>query len=183
MEITAQTWREFIQAHKDQEEYERNAESIQKIIDPKDQPTTSFAHLMGHPTIVTLTKSSIEDEVQATFFHSKVKLSLLSSEHNHLALSGFGKRVCAMRVDTKEIFKTSSAKKKIPSFEALMNCSHTDDLLALTPKEGWEESKLELHAILSPFLTDIFFGRISQGPRCSDSNDLRDKADEIPIGA
>ena len=143
----------------------KNAECIQKIIDPKDQPTTSFAHLMDHPTLVTLTKSSIEDEVKATFFHSKVKFSLLSSEHNHLALSGFGKRACAMRVGTKEIFKTSSAKKKIPSFEALMNCSHTDDLLALTPKEGWEERKLESHAILSPFLTDIFFWKNQSRPK------------------
>ena len=165
MENTAQTWREFIQAHKDQEEYERNVESNQKIIDPKDQPTTSFAYLMDHPTLVTLTKSSIEDEVQATFFHSKVKFSLLSSEHDHLALSGFGKRACAIKVDAKEIFKTSSAKKKIPSFEALMNCYDTGDLLTLTPKDGWEESKLELHAILSPFLTDIFFWKNQSRPK------------------
>ena len=161
MENTAQTWREFIQAHKDQEEYERNVESNQKIIDPKDQPTTSFAHLMDHPTLVTLTKSSIEDEVQATFFHSKVKFSLLSSEHDYLALSGFGERACAMRVNAKENFKISSTKKKIPSFEALMKCSDTDDLLALTPKDGWEESKLESHAILSPFLTNIFLSEDS----------------------
>ena len=38
MENAAQTWKEFIQAHKDQDKYEKNAESIQKIIDPKDQP-------------------------------------------------------------------------------------------------------------------------------------------------
>ena len=116
---------------------------------------------MDHPTLVTLTKSPIEDEVQATFFHSKVKFSLLSSEHDHLALSGFGKRACTIRVDTKEMFRIPSSKKKIPSFKELINCSHTEDLLALTSKEGWQESKLESHAILSPFLTDIFFSEES----------------------
>ena len=161
MKNTAKTWREFIQGHEDQEEYDRNAGSIQKIIDYKEQPATNFAYLIDHPTLVTMTKSSIEDEVQATFFHSKVKSSLLSSEHDQLALTGFGKRACAMKVDAKEIFKTSSTKKKIPSFKALMNCSDTDELLALKSKDGWEEGKLESHAILPPFLTNIFFSEDS----------------------
>ena len=46
-----------------QDEYEKNAESIQKIIDPKDQPVTSFTHLMDHPTLIAWTKSPIEDKV------------------------------------------------------------------------------------------------------------------------
>ena len=90
MENAAQTWKEFIQAHKDQEEYEKNAESIQKIIDPKDQPVTSFTHLVDHPTLVALTKSPIEDEVQATFFHSKVKSSKYSSIGTKLVLPYVG---------------------------------------------------------------------------------------------
>ena len=135
MENAAQTWKEFIQTHKDQEEYEKNAESIQKIIDPKDQPVTSFTHLMDHPTLVVLTKSPIEDEVQATFFHSKVKASLLSAEHDYLALSGSGKRACAMRIDMKEMFRTSSSKKKIPSFKELIDCADIEEILSLKLKK------------------------------------------------
>ena len=42
-----------------------------------------------------------------------------------------------------------------------MDCSNIEELLALRPKEGWQEDKLESHAILSPFLTDIFFSEES----------------------
>ena len=66
-----------------------------------------------------------------------------------------------MRIDMKEMFRTSSSKKKIPSFKELIDCADIEEILSLKPKEGWQEEKLESHAILSPFLTDIFFSEDS----------------------
>ena len=91
--------------HKDVAEYDENAEQIQSIIDPKDNPQTSFNHLADHPALLVLSKSFGTKEFQATFDHSNLKSSLLTTEHEHIALSGFGKRACAMKMDVKEMLR------------------------------------------------------------------------------
>jgi len=154
-------WREFFQFHKDRAEYNANAEQIQKIIDPKDNAVTSFSHLVDHPSLVVLSKSLSAKEIQATFYHSNLKPSLLSNNHEHTALSGFGKRACAMKIDAKELFRLTSQKKKVPTFEQIMKCNDVEDIGKLPPAETMTETKLEAHAILSPFLTELLFSEDS----------------------
>jgi len=154
-------WREFIQLHKDRAEYDANAEQIQTIINPKDNAVCSYGHLVDHPSLVVLTRSLSGKEVQPTFHHSNLKPSLLSNEHEHIALSGFGKRACAMKIEAKEMFRLSTQKKKVPSFEQIISCCDTGDILGLVPAETMIEEKLEAHAVLSPFLTDLLFSEDS----------------------
>jgi len=61
-----------------------------------------------------------------------------------------------MKVDAKEMFRLSS-KKKVPSFEQIMDCESVEDIQKLTPSDTMLEEKLEAHAILSPFLTELLF--------------------------
>jgi len=152
------TWKIYLLSHKDRAEYDENADHIQLIIDPKDPPATSFMHLSDHPTLVSLTKSVAGKEVQATFLHTVKKASLLATNHAHLALAGFGKRACAMRIDIKEMFKCSTSKKKFPSFNQIMGCTNVQDILDLRPNATFaEEDKLEFNTILPPFLLEILF--------------------------
>jgi len=140
-------WREFIQLHKDRAEYNSNAEQIQQIINPKDNPTSGFSHLVDYQSLIVLTRSFSGKEVQTTFFHSNLKASLLPNEHEHIALSGFGKRACAMRIDAKEMFRLTQMKK-VTSFEAIMKCLEVEGILNLVPSDEMIGEKLESHAVL-----------------------------------
>jgi len=149
------TWKAFLETHKDSAEYDAQAESIQCIVSSTDSASTSFGNLTDHPSLVCITRSSSDKEIQATFHHETRKTSLLSSKHDNLALLGFGPRACAVRIEPKEMFKVWP-NKRLPSFEAIMACSNSSDILELSNSQ-MKDSILEAHAILPPSLTRVLF--------------------------
>ena len=71
------------------------------------------------------------------------------------ALSGFGYRAQAVKVDPTEIFKTTTQKKKLPNLHDLIDCETADEIKAVECKDNGE--KVDCYAILPPFLTEILF--------------------------
>jgi len=57
-------WKDYILSHKDREAYDIGADQIQLIIDPKANVDTNFLHLSEHPTLVALSRSSLNKEIQ-----------------------------------------------------------------------------------------------------------------------
>ena len=147
------SWREYILSHKDREAYDEGADLIQSIIDPKSNAETSFLHLSEHPTLVVLSRSSLNKEIQLSFFHSIRKSSLLAKNYSHFALIGMGHQACAMKIDPKEIFRLTP-KRRVPSFNALMNCSSKEQVKSLCPVQSMIEEKLESHALIPPLLLE-----------------------------
>ena len=150
------SWNDYLKAHRDKTEYDAHAEHIQSIINASDSALISFSHLVRHPTLVCITKSSIGKEIQATFNHETRKTSLLSSEYVNLALMGFGTRACAIRIEPKEMFRVS-ANKKIPSFEEIMSCTTIEEVANLKATTDSPDNFLEAHAILPPILSENLF--------------------------
>jgi len=91
------TWRAFLETHKDRVEYDAYADCIQRIINTADSAAASYAHLIDHLSLVCITSSSMDNEIQATFFHTTRKTSLNSLDHVNLALLGFGARACVVQ--------------------------------------------------------------------------------------
>ena len=154
-------WRDYLSTHKDKEEYERNADQIQSIVDGKAQASANFLDLCDHPTLVVLTRSPTDKDVQISFYHSTRKSELLTKTQERFALVGFGRRACAMRVDPKEMFRQPTKKQKVPSFNTIMNCASIEDISGLTSSQTMVEEKLESHAILPPSLTDSLYDQES----------------------
>jgi len=154
-------WRDYLSTHKDREEYERNADQIQSIVDGKAQAAENFLDLCDHPTLVVLTRSPTDEDVQISFYHSTRKSELLKKTHERLALVGFGRRACAMKVDPKAMFRLSTKKQRVPAFNAIMNCTNMEDIDGLTASQTMVEEKLESHTILPPSLTDCLFDQES----------------------
>jgi len=151
------TWRNYLLSHKDKAEYDESADQIQLITEPKANDTTNFVHLSDHPTLVVLTNSLTDKKVQTTFYHHAIRPSLLASNHEFVALAGFRRRACAMRIETSDMFSLST-KKKFPSFNQLMSCTSLEDIMNLKQLQTFaEEEKLTAHAILPPFLLEILF--------------------------
>jgi len=151
-----ETWKTFLDTHKDRAEYDVHADCIQRIISTTDSASTSYLHLMDHPSLVCITRSSIGGEIQATFFHTTRKTSLLSSEHMNLALLGFGSRACVVRIEPKEMFKVW-ANKKIPSFEEIMKCKDLTDITNLKTNDETKDNMLEAQAVLPPILAETLY--------------------------
>ena len=82
------------------------------------------------------------------------KKEILSKEFDHLALVGFGPIATAVKINIKDMFRTSP-KKPQPSFDEIMTCSLIADIMNLTPSNIMDESKLTSHAVSLPFLTEI----------------------------
>ena len=149
------SWKNYILSHQHRTEYDKSANVIQEIIDPKLSADANFKLLSDHPWLVCLTRSFIGRDIQASFYHNIKKASLLSSDYENFALMGFGPRACAMRVDPKEMFKSSTIRK-VPSFNQIVLCESVEDFLALKPTQTMDEGRLEAHAVIPPILLEAF---------------------------
>jgi len=148
------SWKDYILSHKDREAYDEGVDLlIQSIIDIKANAETNFLHLSEHPTLVTLSRSSLKKEAQLAFFHSIRKSSLLEKNYSHFALVGMGHQACTMKVDPREIFRLAP-KRRIPTFNDLMKCGSLERIQALVPKQTMAEEKLESHALIPPLILE-----------------------------
>jgi len=137
----------------DRLEYDDQADRIQLIINSKDSLWKCVSHITDHPTLVCLSKSLVGKELQATFYHTLRKLSLLDGSNECYALVGFGQRACAIRIEAKELFKFSK-DSKIPSFEELMVCDSIQDIQDLKPVQTMVDAPPDAHALIPPILLD-----------------------------
>ena len=149
------SWKSFLEEHEDKMEYNLESELIQGLINQSEKEETSFQHLAENPTLVVLSKSTTSDlDIQLTFLHHRKKKEVLSREFDHLALVGFGPTATAVKMNIKDLFRTSP-KKHQPSFNEIMACSSLEDFMNLTPSAIMDENKLTSHAVLPPFLAEI----------------------------
>ena len=97
-----------------------------------------------------MTKSPIVKFIQLAFFHSFKKTSILKSDAEYFALSGFNERATAVRVDPIQIFKQSRSKLRVPTFDEIMKMSMKEEIMDLKPSATMEEEKLDIRALISP---------------------------------
>ena len=101
----AGTWKNFLSAHPDKDAYDEKAESIQQLIQNGEPPVNNFRLLSENKTLLCMTKSLFDKQIQLTFFHSIRKTAILSSNCDHFGLMGFGTRASAVRLDPNVMFE------------------------------------------------------------------------------
>ena len=112
----------FLQSHEDRDKYIEQAASIQSLFSQNENPQNNFRLLSENKTIPCISRSQWGKEIQTTFFHSTKKVAILSPNSDCFGLIGFSERAYAIRLNPNEIFRLSNQKKRIPSFEELINC-------------------------------------------------------------
>ena len=89
-------WKEFLLNHPNRQDYDDQAEGIQSLIDANETPLNNFRVLAENKPLVCMTKSPIGKFIQLTFFHSFKKTTILKSNAEYFALSGFDERASAV---------------------------------------------------------------------------------------
>ena len=131
--------------------------SIQTLVSPNENPQNNFQLLSENKTIPCILRSQWGKDVQITFFHSTKKVVILSLNSDCFGLIGFIERAYAVRLNPKELFRLSSQKKPIPSFEELLTCRLIQEVNDLVPDQSMDLQKLHSHALLPPELVEILF--------------------------
>ena len=157
MNIPPSTWKAFLQSHEDRDKYIEQADSIQKLVSPNENPQNNFRLLSENKTIPCISRSQWNKDIQITFFHSTKKIAILSPDSDCFGLIGFSERSYAVRLNPEEIFRLSSQKKRIPSFEDLLSCRSIQQVNELVPNQSMDLEKLQSHALLPPELLDTLF--------------------------
>ena len=142
-------WSDFLRNHPTNEDYNKNIAALQTHIPRTENERNSYRHLTDNKFIVCFTKGSLNNELQVTFNHSILKNSFTDKDADCYALSGFGSRAIAVKVDPVEIFKTTTQKKKVPSLHDLIDCETADEIKAVECKDNGEKLIVTLSCHLS----------------------------------
>ena len=121
-------WSDYLKIHPSNQDYDTNAAALQSLISSSESPENSFRHLNENKTIICITKSAFDGHLQATFNHTMKKTSFMQKDPDYLALTGFGERATAVKLDPKEIFKHPKTKVAVPSFEDFLKCRTIDNV-------------------------------------------------------
>jgi len=112
----------------------------------------NFRLLSENKTLVCISKPIMGKNLKLTFFHSIKKTAILSTDSEFFALTGFSNRASAVRLDPKDLFKLSSKSLHFSSFEQIMGCTDTREIMNLIPSETMDKEKTEQYALLPPIL-------------------------------
>lgn len=141
-----------MKSHPTNADYNKHLASLQTLIPDTENETNSFRHLTDSKFIICMTKGS-DNEVQATFCHSIVRKSFKDKSPTYLALTGFGTRAMAVRMNPKEIFQATT-EKKVPDFKEILKCEKEGDLATLTKSN---RRRVDNYALIPPYLaTELF---------------------------
>lgn len=128
------SWKNYLRCHPFVDEFNLNAEKIQKFYNPSD-PTNCisncFRQLVENKSLVCISRIPATTEIQATFFHSTEKESFQQEKPYNFGLIGFGCRANAVRLNPDLIFTHSSQQEKVPTFEKILACEDTKSILDL----------------------------------------------------
>jgi len=145
-------WKEYLLLHPDRHSYDTQASDIQSLINPNETPQNNFRLLSENKTLVCISKASMGNNIQLTFFNSIKKTAILCSESEFFALTGFTERASAVRLDPNDLFKMTTRKIHFPSFEEIIKCNSLDDIKNLVPDQSMDSEKMDHHSILPPIL-------------------------------
>ena len=148
-------WSDYLKIHPSNQDYDTNAAALQSLISNSESPENSFRHLNENKTIICITKSAFDGHLQATFNHTVKKTSFMQKDPDCLALTGFGARAMAVRLDPKEVFKHPQKKVAVPSFRDMLKCRTTDDISNL--QVSAHKIHIDCYAILPPTLAEEIF--------------------------
>ena len=123
----ASKWRNFLSNNPERENYDDKADSIQQLINPGEPSVNNCRLLSENKTLVCMSKSLLDNQIQLTFFHSIRKIAILITECEFFGIVSFRKRASAVRLDPNVIFKQSK-KQRVPSFEEIMEISNKQDI-------------------------------------------------------
>ena len=98
-------WSDYLKIHPSNQDYDTNAAALQKLISNTESPENSFRRLNENKTLICITRSAFDGNLQATFNHTLKRSSFVQTNPDFLALTGFGERAMAVKLDPKEIFK------------------------------------------------------------------------------
>ena len=155
-------WKDYLKFHPANQDYDTNAAMLQKLISNSETPLNSFRHLNENKTLVCISKNLFDGNLQATFNHTIKKTSFTQMEPDCLALTGFGERALAVKLDPKEIFKYPQKKVAVPTFREMLKCRTTDDVMKL--QVSTQKVHVDCYAILSPMLAEEIFEEENMDP-------------------
>ena len=147
-------WSDYLKVHPSNKDYNTNASYLQKLISVKETEENSFRLLSDNKTVICIMKSIFNGERQATFYHTIKKASFIQTNPDFFALTGFGERATAVRLDPKELFKKAK-KAVVPSFIDMLKCKNVEEVKALTLAK--DKVYVDSYAILPPTLSEELF--------------------------
>ena len=63
-------WSDYLTAHMSNQDYDINATALQTLIPKSEKPENAFRHLHDNKSLVCITKSAFDGNIQATFNHA-----------------------------------------------------------------------------------------------------------------
>ena len=151
------SWKHYLSSHASAATLNENASNIQKAFHPIDNPTESFQKLCQQPNLVVLSKSPIPNEVQASFLHTRRFESILQTKPHHNALTGFGARATAVKLNPVDLFTYAAENKVAPSMPQFLNCTETHEFKQIPSDNTNSEVRIPVFAVLPPFLADHIY--------------------------
>lgn len=155
-------WSDYLQLHPANQDYNQNLDAIQNLIKNEESDETNFRNLTDNKSLLCLTKSNLDNELQATFYHTLLRLSIADQNPKQFALTGFGSRASTVQLNPEEYLRQTSQNKKLPKIEHLIRCNTIEEVLALATPEA---RKVEYHAVLSPWLNETIFEKDDMSPQ------------------
>ena len=155
-------WSDYLAAHPSNQDYNTNTAALQTLIPKTEKPENAFRHFHDNKSLVCITRSAFDGNIQATFNHSIRKSSFTQPIPDFLALTGFGARATSVKMDPKEIFKHPKKQVNTPTFADLLKCKTVEDLKNL--KVVQSKMTLDSYALLPPILAAELFDEEDWAP-------------------
>ena len=155
-------WSDNLKVHPSNEDYNANAAALQKLIPFSETVENSFRHLSDNKTVICVTKNTFDGHLQATFNHTVKKASFTQTNPDYLALTGFGERATAVKLDPKDIFKHPNKRKTVPDFKKMLKCRMVEDMKNLQASQN--KVNVDSYAIFPPSLTGELFDEENMDP-------------------
>lgn len=143
-------------------DYDTNAAALQKLILFSETAENSSRHLNDNKTIICVTKDAFDGHLQATYNHTIKRASFTQVNPDCLALTRFGERATAVKMDPKEMFKHPKSKKAAPKFRELLACRTVDDVRFLQVSQN--KVNVDCYAIFPPAFTEELFDKDNVDP-------------------
>ena len=148
------TWSTYLRNHGSFKAYNQNCGSIANIIRPKESPIANFRRLCENPTLVIMTMSQLNPQVQSAHSCSIIGNTLTDSTPRFMGLTGFGEKAIPIQFDDKNIFPPSSTATPVPTFHDLMQIKTIEDIENLNQPNQSNKKKVKSFCVLPPFLTN-----------------------------